>query len=127
MNEVKHTPGPWHVEDPMGDICLSIVDDAEHTYDWKMVANVTWSEADEKGQKSFVSYKTAEANARLIATAPDFIAAAKDIISSRSSTYKARNGKVMSIEDDSGEMVWLVPFDALLALEAAIAKAEGSS
>lgn len=47
--------------------------------------------------------------------------AAKDIIASRSSTYKARNGRVMSIEDGAGEMMWIVPFDEMHALEAALA------
>lgn len=124
MSENKHTPGPWHVEDPMGDICLTIVDDAEHTYDWKMIANVTWDDKREAGHP-YIGKKEAEANAKLISATPDLFSAAKDIISSRSSTFKARNGRQVSVQDDSGEMVWLVPFDALLALEAAIAKAEG--
>lgn len=49
--------------------------------------------------------------------------AAKDIIASRSSTYKAKNGRVMGIEDDSGEMMWIVPFDEMAALEAALTSA----
>lgn len=46
--------------------------------------------------------------------------AAKGIISSRSSTCKARNGRLMNIEDDNGEMCWIVPFDEMHALETAL-------
>lgn len=48
--------------------------------------------------------------------------AAQALIASRSSTYKARNGRVMGIEDDSGEMMWIVPFDEMNALDEALAK-----
>lgn len=67
----KHTPGPWHVETPM-DECFSIVDDAKQVYDWKMVANVTWDHKDEREPGCpFITKREAEANARLIAAAPD--------------------------------------------------------
>lgn len=52
--------------------------------------------------------------------------AAQALIAARSSTYKARNGRVMGIEDDSGEMMWIVPFDEMLALEDALAKPPSS-
>ena len=33
-------------------------------------------------------------------------------------TYTAKNGKQVSVEDDNGEKVWLVPSDAIHELEA---------
>ncbi len=46
--------------------------------------------------------------------------AAKALIASRSSTYKARNGREVGIEDESGEKMWIVPFNEMDELEAAI-------
>ena len=46
--------------------------------------------------------------------------AARNLIASRSSTFKARNGRDVGIQDDSGEKMWIVPFDEMLELEAAL-------
>lgn len=47
-------------------------------------------------------------------------AAARDVISSASDTYKKRNGHVASLEGDDGEKCWIVPFDQFEQLRAAL-------
>lgn len=46
--------------------------------------------------------------------------AARNLIAVRYDTYKARNGKLCSIEGDDGEKAWIVPFDAMADLESAL-------
>jgi hypothetical protein len=46
--------------------------------------------------------------------------AAKELIESKLSTIKARNGRMVGVEDEGGEKMWIVPFDAMAALEAAL-------
>lgn len=46
--------------------------------------------------------------------------AAKAVVASRASTFKARNNRFVTIEDDHGEMMWIVPFDEMHALETAL-------
>ena len=46
--------------------------------------------------------------------------AAKDVIEQKSSTYTARNGREVGVEDHRGEKMWLVPFEAMDLLEAAL-------
>jgi len=46
--------------------------------------------------------------------------AAKDVVEQKSSTYRARNGRDVGIEDHRGEKMWLVPFEAMDLLEAAL-------
>jgi len=40
--------------------------------------------------------------------------------------YRARNGRLCSIEGDDGEKCWIIPFDAFEDLRAALAKAKES-
>ncbi|MBB4342101.1 hypothetical protein [Rhizobium leguminosarum] len=106
----KHTPGPWAVEDPMGaEIGLSIVQDGLKTYEWEFIAMVCQSTAgDERmGRQRFISPKEQEANARLIAAAPDLLEALKNLAAA------AAGGWPISEE--------------LIAAGYAIAKAEGRS
>jgi len=46
--------------------------------------------------------------------------AARNLVAVRYDTYKARNGKLCSIEGDDGEKAWIVPFDAMAELESAL-------
>lgn len=81
MSAIKHTPGPWNVELPLEDICFSIVDDADEVYDWKMVANASWDdEEDRTPGHPFVTKEEAEANAYLIAAAPQLFDACNAIL-----------------------------------------------
>ncbi len=46
--------------------------------------------------------------------------AAKAVRDERFSTYRAKNGREVGIEDDNGEMVWLVDHETMHALDAAL-------
>lgn len=46
--------------------------------------------------------------------------AARDLIHSRSSQFRARNNRMVGIQDEHGEKCWIVPFDEMLALEVAL-------
>ncbi|MEE9906699.1 hypothetical protein LWV33_03190 [Brucella intermedia] len=54
------------------------------------------------------------------ADAGKLVNAARNLIANRFDTYKARNGKLCSIEGDDGEKCWIVPFDDMAELEAAL-------
>lgn len=51
-------------------------------------------------------------------TEPNLRGSARDILDQVFSTYKARNGRDVGIEDDNGEKVWLLPDDAYQSLRA---------
>lgn len=77
----KTTPGPWEVENPMGEeIGLSIVQAGLKTYEWEFIAMVCQSTAgDERmGRQRFISRKEQKANAHLIAAAPELLECLKD-------------------------------------------------
>jgi hypothetical protein len=46
--------------------------------------------------------------------------AAKELIDAKTSTFRARNGRDVGIEDEHGEKCWIVPFDKMDALIAAL-------
>lgn len=46
--------------------------------------------------------------------------AAKEVIEQRQSTFRAKNGRDVGIEDEGGEKMWIVPFEAIAALESAL-------
>lgn len=115
MSNAKHTPGPWSVLKT--DTLLTIYSD-----DGIKVCSTSWHGSI---RKTYPLKPESEANARMIAATPGLAEAAKGVLESRAATFKARNGRRMGIEDESGEAMWIVPFDEMAALEAAIAKAEG--
>lgn len=76
MSEMKHTPGPWEVEDQMGaEIGLSVVQAGLKTYEWEFIAMVCQSTAGDEimGRQRFISPDEQKANANLIAAAPDLL------------------------------------------------------
>lgn len=114
MSEVKHTPGPWEVEGPMGaEIGLSVVQAGLKTYEWEFIAMACQSTAgDERmGRQRFISPEEQEANARLIAAAPELLNALKEILET----------------DFSQESSWDYSEGIKDVARAAIAKAEGRS
>jgi hypothetical protein len=54
------------------------------------------------------------------ATGGGVVEAARALIAARASTFTARNGRKVGIEDSSGEMCWIVPFDEMADLERAL-------
>lgn len=73
----SHTPGPWSVEDPIGGE-LSIVEVNKPTHEWKFIATVYLREGNDPDE---FPHLVSEANARLIAAAPDLLAIAKQCAS----------------------------------------------
>ena len=71
MNETKHTPGPWTVHDSYG-LCVSV--------DNHLVAELDWNPRD---GGPLPPYAENRANARLIAAAPDLLAACKAMLTNR--------------------------------------------
>lgn len=79
MSKAMHTPGPWCVEDPMGPELLSVIARGDRpVYEWRHVAQV--SVQPEPDEADDIPAREAEANARLIAAAPDLLAALKDML-----------------------------------------------
>ena len=122
MTEAKHTPGPWHVEDPLG--CglgdhLWIVQEGKtpQVYDWRNLAVVCSDDPDdcENGQPITVAER--DANARLIAAAPDMLAAMLGVMDIL--------GRAES--NASGNPEWGYVSPRIAAVRAAIAKATPSA
>lgn len=100
MSEVKFTPGPWLAQPPEGG----------RWYPWDVVAEC------EIGGFICQTSGNCEANARLIAAAPELLAALKNLLASH------------RCADETGYVdgVGFMDIDAIdKAAEAAIAKAEG--
>ena len=70
MTQVKHTPGPWVAEDYAG----------AGSVPWYVVPH------DHKGTIAALTGLDAEANARLIAAAPDMLEALQALVSANNST-----------------------------------------
>lgn len=79
MSEAKFTPGPWSAdEDPMGPEILTIIANADRpTYEWTFIAQIGVD--DDHTDAQGVLRAEAEANARLIAAAPDLYEALKEV------------------------------------------------
>ncbi len=77
----KHTPGPWSVQDPMGD---GVEDDlwivaGDQVHNWRCLALVSCDT--EKGPAEKPVYRPQrDANAQLMATAPELLALAEGMI-----------------------------------------------
>ncbi len=111
-NEVKHTPGPWRVEDHYG--VVSVVWDYEYEgrkFPYGIAGNVGCGRAPSPDVDCFTS-RTTHANARLIAAAPDLLAACKAAREFLEDGYPPEN---------------ISPSEAAIReqLDAAIARAEG--
>lgn len=78
MADAKHTPGPWQIGSRYGNTKVEI---ADASYD-RAICTV-WTHQDEGStvefEKRFQPLPCGAANARLIAAAPDLLAALKDL------------------------------------------------
>src|SRR6185312_4635837 len=57
----------------------------------------------------------------------EVVEAARELLAARFETFKARNGRMVGVQDDSGEKVWLAPFDEMAALEHALTSSAPAS
>ncbi len=111
-DETKHTPGPWRVEEGTTLIWGDCSQDDQTNYglgypiaECRLTPSASWS----KGPRT---YDEAEANARLIASAPEMLEA-----------LKSARMFIMSVP----EAVTVSGDAALYAIDQAIDKAEGRS
>lgn len=75
MTELKHTPGPWgwsHREIPSGNYSTQVYDANE-----KEIATIAWYPV----RQNNITTTSREANARLIAAAPELLEALRELIS----------------------------------------------
>lgn len=98
MTQAKHTPGPWIIEDITDDGQSVISAASKNWIDFARVWVVTDESTDKEG----------EANARLIAAAPELLEALKDVMS-------------------AVELGWIPDGESMFNARAAIAKATGAS
>jgi hypothetical protein len=111
----SHTPGPWFLEpnlEPMGG-CLSRAVMAQDTF----VAYALFDDEDDDA---------AEANARLIAAAPELLEAARAGLLSLEANIEAREADHANYSFDTAKDATLVLWrERAAAIRAAIAKARG--
>lgn len=123
---VKHTPGPWFVEDPMGaEIGLSIVQYGLETYEWEFIAMVCQSDASDErmGRQWFISPEEQMANATLIAAAPDLLEALEGLLDA----YSKPDERLCCDGRECGCMGSTVHQMAEHYARAVVARAEGRS
>ena len=114
MSGVKHTPGPWAVEDPM-DHCLTIVANPEApVYDWKWIATCDWPDEDNHD----LTAREVKANARLMAAAPELLEAGVGLLA-------AYRSAVRTYGDEALDLIADHPASWASIMEAAIARARG--
>lgn len=70
----KHTPGPWEIEDPLGPETIWIVEAGKETHEWRAIAMLPASMPDDAEEHPLLMPER-DANARLIAAAPDMLEA----------------------------------------------------
>lgn len=69
----EHTPGPWTIESPLSDQ-MSIVEAGKLSHEWRFIAQV-----DNGDLEDGFPQEVAEANAKLIAAAPDLLEALQNL------------------------------------------------
>lgn len=105
---IQHTPGPWRIEDPMpASFSVMAPDRPGHPNEYRIIASV------DTDVECGILLQEAEANARLIAAAPDLLAALQGLMGAE---WRPKTGP---LQYDS------LREDAWAAADAAIAKATG--
>lgn len=90
MSKIAHTPGPWEIQDPMGED-LWIVQAGLEAFEWTRIASVATDDSEDamdRGASRPISKRERAANARLIAAAPDLLAALKAMVLNDQHTYR---------------------------------------
>ncbi len=116
----SHTPGPWAVENPM-EHELSIVEADKPTYEWKFIATVPYGGRNDGD----FSRPTADANARLIAAAPDLLALARKYASECGQC--GGSGENIHASGPAPEDEYSRPCEDCAGIRAVIDRAEGRS
>lgn len=101
--KVGHTPGPWHYDGPFveGGTPTAIMNATERT----QVASVRVHEWSILGESETISYEVADANARLIAAAPEMLTALEDV---QDLAVKMANGLDMNTDEAFDEIIGVV-------------------
>jgi hypothetical protein len=113
MTQAAHTPGPWAIEDPMGPDSLWIVQASKPTHEWFPIAVCNMPDEDDH----LFTSANVNANIRLIAAAPELLAALKSVLP-KNVCLTNRN------VPDRSEVEFTITMGELRAIAAAIAKAE---
>ena len=79
---VEHTPGPWAWETPMGENCPWIVQAGKEAFEWEPIATLGDCLEDGPSRRS-KAFRRIQADARLIAAAPDLLEALEAIATLR--------------------------------------------
>ncbi|CAL8972722.1 hypothetical protein RHODGE_RHODGE_00986 [Rhodoplanes serenus] len=81
MGETMHTPGPWTAEDPLGSEALWIVEAGKEPHEWRCIAMVCRDDLDDHDDLDLpIGAGEQQANARLIASAPDLLLIARMVV-----------------------------------------------
>lgn len=92
----------------------------------KAALDLVWEESETHGDLVCRLWRAMAAVAQHRLAAPQMegllhlLRASANLIANRFDTYKARNGRQCSIEGDDGEKCWIVSFDDMAELEAAL-------
>lgn len=105
------TEGPWFIRARPTDSGLAVIEDGRQHGLFAIEAE--WHDA------ALIVALRNKAEALLAC-----VRAAKAVIEGRSSTFRARNGRDVGIQDDSGEMCWIISHEDMAALEGALAVLE---
>jgi hypothetical protein len=99
---MPHTPGPWTVEDPMGPDTLWIVEAGKRAYEWRCIAAVSIDDGtgEELPPQPRIGTAMRNANACLIATAPELLSIAK--------RWAALDGGAWNVERHAAEKAKLI-------------------
>lgn len=92
MSEVKHTPGPWHAGE-------------YEEYDQAVIGPAGIMVADCSIYHETRSIETNQANARLIAAAPEMYAALKALLKECSDNYRSGRAIVPSVMADACDAI----------------------
>lgn len=114
VGEFKGTPGPWEWQTPMGEHCPWIVQAGKQAYEWEPIATLGDCTEDGPSPRS-KAFQRVQADARLIAAAPDLLAALQ--------AFNVTEANIVSGTADT--LTIRVPIAVIQQAASAIAKALG--